>query len=326
MKTIGKWLGIVVLGLVVLGLCGCKSTPTARPFITKWQGAAGSPLYIPIVGTYTLTWYNEATPDERHTEQVSVMTEEAEGSQYSSAYVINPYTITPPTDGVYVVEAGPEGVEGMLMLFDLSEMTAPNLLTVEQFGDVVWKQLTDAFNGCFNMQFAKGIDTPNLSQCTSLAGMFSGCEAFDSPLAQWDVSQVTAMNRMFNRCLVFNQPLEKWDVSKVENMESMFNFCESFNQPLDRWNVGRVTNMEYMFLFCFAFNQPLNSWNVSQVTNMSQMFDGCTSFKQSLDAWDIGNVSKEYGMVGIFNDSPTDSLSFTQEWRAAGYNLAKGLQ
>lgn len=170
MKTIGKWLGIVALGLVVLGLCGCKSTPTARPFITKWQGAAGSLLHIPSVGTYTLTWYNEATPDERHTEQVSVMTEEAEGSQYSSAYVINPYTITPPTDGVYVVEAGPEGVEGMLMLFDLSEMTAPNLLTVEQFGDVVWKQLTDAFNGCFNMQFAKGIDTPNLSQCTDLTG------------------------------------------------------------------------------------------------------------------------------------------------------------
>ena len=49
-------------------------------------------------------------------------------------------------------------------------MTAPNLLTVEQFGDVVWKQLTDAFNGCFNMQFAKGIDTPNLSQCTDLTG------------------------------------------------------------------------------------------------------------------------------------------------------------
>ena len=113
MKTIGQWLGIVALGLVVFGLCGCKSTPTARPFITKWQGAAGSPLYIPIVGTYTLTWYNEATPDERHTEQVTVNTEMGE----ACPFVSNPYTFTPPTNGVYVVEAGPEGVERILMNF-----------------------------------------------------------------------------------------------------------------------------------------------------------------------------------------------------------------
>ena len=346
MKTIGQWLSIVALGLVVLGLCGCKSTPTARPFITKWQGAAGSLLHIPIVGTYTLTWYNEATPDERHTEQVSVMTEEAEGSQYSSAYVINPYTITPPTDGVYVVEAGPEGVEGMLMLFDLSEMTAPNLLTVEQFGDVVWKQLTDAFNGCFNMQFAKGIDTPNLSQCTDLTGMFMDCARFNSPLEHWDVSHVTNMCSMFCGCRSFNQPLnawnvgkvsdmfvlfygceqfnqplDKWDVSAVTNMNELFVHCSSFNQPIASWNVGRVTSMEFMFQGCTSFNQPLNAWDVSKVENMNMMFCDCTAFKQSLDAWEIGNVFQEDGLLGIFHNCPAGELPFVKAWKDAGYNL-----
>ena len=36
----------------------------------SWQGAQ-----IPIIGTYTLTWYNEAMPNERHTEQETVTTE-----------------------------------------------------------------------------------------------------------------------------------------------------------------------------------------------------------------------------------------------------------
>lgn len=168
MKTIGKWLGIVALGLVVFGLCGCKSTPTARPFITKWQGAAGSTLYIPIVGTYTLTWYNEAMPNERHTEQVTVSSEifkkEDEGGSYEYE-VAAPYTFTTPTDGTYVVEAGPEGVTGMFMIFDNNGYEfASKLLFVEQFGDVVWKRLSGAFEHCDNMQFAEGIDVPNLSQ------------------------------------------------------------------------------------------------------------------------------------------------------------------
>ena len=260
MKTIGKWLGIVALGLVVLGLCGCKSTPTARPFITKWQGAAGSPLHIPIVGTYTLTWYNEATPDERHTEQVTVNTEMGE----VCPFVSNPYTFTPPTDGAYVVEAGPEGVERILMDFEESEAAARTLLSVEQFGDVVWEDLEMAFRGCFNLQFAKDIDTPNLSQCNSLAGMFSGCEAFDSPLAQWDVSQVTAMNRRFNRCLAFNQPLEKWDVSSVESMGRMFEKASAFNQPLEKWDISMNTDMCDMFLESPAGKLPfVEKWKAA---------------------------------------------------------------
>lgn len=76
----------------------------------SWQGAQ-----IPIIGTYTLTWYNEATPNERHTEQVTVSSEifkkEDEGGSYEYE-VAALYTFTTPTDGTYVVEAGPEGGYG----------------------------------------------------------------------------------------------------------------------------------------------------------------------------------------------------------------------
>ena len=296
----------VVFSVMLLSLWGCNSSTqsqnheatieqaasTNRPFITKWQGTAGKELRIPILGTYTLTWYNEATPNERHSEQVTVTTFLKKG-EYERA---SPYIFTTPTDGVYVVEAGPEGVEGMLMLFDYAEIFSMKLLSVVQFGDVVWKRLQSAFHNCSDMRFEEGIDIPNLSQCTNLSWMFAGCESFNHPLESWDVSQVTLMTGMFAGCRSFNQPLEKWDVSKV-------------------------TGMSDMFTDCTAFNQPLAQWDVANVKDMSRMFYGCSSFNQSLEAWNINPLAHSEGMVGMFNDSPAAELPFAAKWRAAGYDI-----
>ena len=256
MKRIEK---LLWLGLVVFVLWGCNGKPTERPFITKWKGTAEKELRIPILGTYPLTWYNEATPNERHSEQVTVTSFKGNWFEETAAY-----RFTPPTDGVYVVEAGPEGVEGMLMSFGFDDARhfGPNLLSVVQFGDVVWKKLYRAFDFCSNMCFEEGIDTPNLSQCTDLEQMFRGCKVFNSPLAQWDVSKITDMRGMFEDCESFNQPLGSWDVSHVTDMSSMFNNCIAFNQPLEPWDVSQVTDMHGMFSGCKTFNQPLNRWNV----------------------------------------------------------------
>ena len=304
----------------------------------SWQGAQ-----IPIIGTYTLTWYNEATPNERHSERVTVTSFKGNWFEETAAY-----RFTPPTDGVYVVEADPEGVEGMLMSFGFDDARhfGPNLLSVVQFGDVVWKKLYRAFDFCLNMCFEEGIDTPNLSQCTSLRGMFSYCKNFNSPLEHWDVSNVTDMGEMFHACSSFNQPLngwnvgrvtnmlymfaecekfnqplDKWDVSNVTDMNAMFYACTSFNQPLEKWNVRNVTEMSGMFSECDSFNQPLEKWDVSKVKDMSNMFMECKAFNQSLEAWDINNVPKENGMNGIFYKCPAGELPFVKKWEAAGYDL-----
>ena len=272
----------------MFALCSCNRQPEKRPFITKWQGVAGSTLYIPIVGTYTLTWYNEATPNERHSERVTVTSFKGNWFEETAAY-----RFTPPTDGVYVVEAGPEGVEGMLMSFGFDDARhfGPNLLSVVQFGDVVWKKLYRAFDFCLNMCFEEGIDTPNLSQCTNLSRMFDHCKQFNSPLAHWDVSNVTDMDEMFCYCKVFNQPLESWNVSQVTNMSNMFAVCELFNQPLGGWDVRNVTNMLGMFQSCERFNQPLEKWDVSRVQSMRGMFRECSAFNQPLEKWNVSDVS-----------------------------------
>ena len=282
----------VLLSSVLLALWGCNEKQTARPFITKWKGKVGQELKIPILGTYTLTWYNEATPEDRHTEQVTITAYMGENGFEETT----PYILIPPTDGIYVVEAGSEGVEGMLMSFENSFEYGHTLLAVVQFGDVVWKKLRWAFYNCSDMRFEEGIDIPNLSQCTDLSWMFTGCESFNHPLESWDVSQVTLMTGMFAGCRSFNQPLEKWDVSKV-------------------------TGMSDMFTDCTAFNQPLAQWDVANVKDMSRMFYGCSSFNQSLEAWNINPLAHSEGMVGMFNDSPAAELPFVAKWRAAGYDI-----
>lgn len=186
------------------------------------------------------------------------------------------YVFTPPTEGVYVVEVVPEGVEGLLMLFEDDYEYATSLLAVVQFSDLVWKKLRYAFKASTNLPFDEGIHLPNLSQCTSLKKMFWSCEAFNATLSEWDASRITNMAGMFGYCEGFNQPSENWNVSQVTNMGGMFLYCAFFNQPLEKWNVGNVNSQNSMFSSCTNFNQPLVKWDVSNVTRMSVMFTECT--------------------------------------------------
>ena len=318
---------LVALGNVYAG---------GRPFITRWEGKAGEALKIPIVGKYTIVVKN-AGGSELKKEEVAIDDP------------ARPYVFIPENNGEYLVEAGPEGVEYIRMAErgypdDKKFGSCNQLLFIEQFGDVAWTTMENAFRACSRMQFKDGIDKPNLEQVTNMEGMFHTCTIFNQPLAGWDVSKVTNMRNMFRTCSSFNQPLEEWDVSNVTNMTSMFMECTVFNQPLEKWNVSKVNSldwlfsdcssfnqpleawnvsnavvMESMFHKCSAFNQPLKNWNVSRVTDMSQMFSDCTSFNQPLEGWDVSKVT---GMDFMFSNC----TSFDQplgKWKLQkGLNLA----
>ena len=51
-------------------------------------------------------------------------------------------------------------------------------------------------------------------------------------ISNWDVSNVTSMFGMFRKTKSFNQPLNDWNVSNVMYMACMFHGATSFNQPL----------------------------------------------------------------------------------------------
>jgi len=258
-----------------------------RPFITRWKGEAGKELRIPIRGKNFKLVIKRASDNAVLETAYSLTIPSYDDGAY--------YKFTPTEYGELLVEAKPEGVE-QICFDDWMSSYAKSLLAVEQFGSVAWKSMFNAFRNCSNMKFAEGIDTPDLSQVTSMMNMFSGCTSFNQSLNNWDVSKVTDMEKMFSGCTSFNQSLNNWDVSKVTDMRAMFDGCTSFNQSLNNWDVSKVTNMYGMFLGCTSFNQPLNNWDVSKVTDMGYMFAGCTSLTIPLNNWKVSSVTKMRGM------------------------------
>ena len=122
------------------------------------------------------------------------------------------------------------------------------------------------------------IDLSNwdVSNVTTMEGLFNNCKKFNCDLSKWDVSNVKDMSYMFYNCGNFDCDLSKWDVSKVENMYTMFEGCSKFKgKGLENWNVSKVENISYMFFDCINFDCDLSNWNVNNVKNMERMFYNC---------------------------------------------------
>ena len=290
-----------LLFLLVVNLCLVDMLYAAgRPFVTLWQWEKGQKVTVPIYG---------------HNVRGTVR---ALNHPDTVFYVeINPHTLysfVVPYDDTYEMCIEPEGVKyfriSMRPDFLPTILDNPNneeddkqkelsfresLLRIEQWGDVEWLSMREAFSGCGKLELSPKAGVPNLSRVRSCQSMFAGTR-LNTDINDWDVSHVEDMQEMFLGCVYFNQPLDSWDVGQVRNMERMFAYCKEFNQPLASWNVGQVRNMKGMFYLCGNFNQPLAAWNVSRVENMYAMFAGCKVFNQPLGAWDVANVEDMKGM------------------------------
>lgn len=183
------------------------------------------------------------------------------------------------------------------------------LRTIEQWGDIEWQSMNNAFRGCTNL-ILNATDAPDLSQVTDLSAMFQQAEAMNTSIEHWDVSSITNMSHMFDEALDFNQPLNDWDVSNVTDMSYMFygagntlpDFRPDFNQPLNNWDVSSVTDMSYMFSYTFYFNQPIDNWDTSNVITMGRMFSWAQRFNQNIDSWDVSNVTNMSYMFLVAGD------------------------
>ena len=122
------------------------------------------------------------------------------------------------------------------------------------------------------------IDVSNwdVSNVTTMEGLFNNCKKFNCDLNKWDVSNVKDMKYMFYNSGNFDCDLSNWDVSKVENMYTMFEGCSKFKgKGLENWDVSKVENISYMFFDCINFDCDLSNWNVNNVKNMEHMFYNC---------------------------------------------------
>ena len=170
------------------------------------------------------------------------------------------------------------------------------LLSIEQWGNISWKSMKNAFWGCYHLVI-NAKDNPDLSNVTSLSGMFRNTSSFNQDIGSWDVSHIMDMSYLFSGATIFNQDIRGWNVSNVINMEGMFSSAESFNQGIGEWDVSSVENMSEMFRYAIKFNQNIGNWDVSNVTNMGYdyessegMFAHAVSFDQDISSWNMSNV------------------------------------
>ena len=206
----------------------------------------------------------------------------------------------------YVYEEPEIKIEyGLLSYWDTSRVTDMVMLfdyAIE--GNIIDEyDNTDMYNAFHDFNIS--LELWDVSNVTSMRGMFVHCHEFNQPLNTWNVSKVVDMTRMFASAYSFNQPLDNWKLDSLESMSSMFYDAHAFNQPIDMWNVSKVTNMDSAFHEATEFNQPLEKWDVSNVESMERMFSEAFAFNQPLNGW---NISK----VITFNNMFRNASSFNQ--------------
>ena len=271
----------------------------AGAFVTTW-GVTDDDLVVEIpvgdtTGNYAVDWGDRST------------TTHAAGAAHTYGAAGN-YTVSISGDF-------------KMILLDGNQDNAPQLLSIDQWGDIEWSSMADAFRGASNMTYG-ATDAPDLSGVTYTSGMFDGAASFNGDISEWDVSKVTDMNGMFSGAASFDHPLDSWDVSKVTYMNGMFNGAASFDQPLDSWDVSKVTDMNGMFDGAASFNHPLGTWNVSSVTDMLSMLDNAALFRQNLGEWYV--VLDDAVISGATETLDIRAQNFFLDGQGIVYDLGTG--
>jgi surface protein len=198
------------------------------------------------------------------------------------------------------------------------------IISIEQWGDIVWTSMLSAFKGCTNLDVSA---TDILVLPQNCSGMFNDCSNLtgNPSFNNWNTANVTNMSNMFHNADVFNQDIGNWNTSNVTNMSRMFTNTSTalntnsvggqnaFNQDIGNWNTANVTDMSEMFAgnvnnqYAYnqnAFNQDIGNWNIGSVTNMSGMFYMARTFNQDIGNWNTSNVtnmSKMFAAANVFN-------------------------
>ena len=116
----------------------------------------------------------------------------------------------------------------------------------------------------------------------SAKGLFSKTEI--KGMENWDVSNWTSMNGLFDSDKPIKSDLSYWDVSSVEDFRLAMQL-ETTNPNINNWDVSKATNMSGFFSASSENNYiegiDLSGWDVSKVTNCGNFFGGITNWPES---------------------------------------------
>ena len=240
--------------------------PTNEAFITTWDtekagGSATKTIVIPTTGDgydCYITWDNEE------------IEEHITGTPGNITHVF-------ATTGIKIVK-----IRGLFpKIYFNSGGDKYKILTIEQWGTIVWKFID--FAGCSNL-IGNYIDNPDTSSATTVSGMFKDCANFNSKV-NINTSNAITGSYMFKGCGKFNQPIS-FNTSKFSSMYQMFSSAVDFDQDLSGLDIHLVTNMG---LFLYGVNlSPVNygkiliSFAGQSVKNNVSFDGGLSKYTQNL--------------------------------------------
>ena len=103
-------------------------------------------------------------------------------------------------------------------------------------------------------------------------------------MENWDVSNWTSMYGLFDSDKPIKSDLSYWDVSNVEDFRLAMQL-ENINPNINNWDVSKGTNMSGFFSTSsgdkYIEGMDLSGWDVSKVTNCDDFFGGITNWPES---------------------------------------------
>lgn len=285
-------------GLLAYTNCGSKSGDPGSsykkqtPFVSTWQTTLpNETITLPLREGYeynmTVDW-----GDGSEKEQITSWDDQNKAHEYVDA---GEYTITlrGKAEAWYFNACGTDPDTG----------SEANLLTVEDLGEMGWKNLERAFCGCENLTTFKGGD---VSEVTTISGILWSSYNSTPEVSDWNTSKVTDMSHAFDSVSFTGLDLSDWDTSNVTNMSSML-ALNSSSQDLRGWDTSKVTKMDHMFLAA-GVNSNIAGWNTSKVTTMEQMFY-LSSVNPDMSDWNFASITD---MTQILIGSQISTINYTK--------------
>ena len=180
----------------------------------------------------------------------------------------------------------PEKADVFFSLFDTSKLDSSGTISPSS-DDVNSKQ--------YNLIIHKDF---NVSNCTSMRGLFSKIDNITADTSNWDTSKVTDMSFMFYRSKNANLDTSNWDTSKVTNLREIFAHTDKANPDVSNWDTSKVTNMIGVFFYAYGANPDVANWDTSSVTDLSSTFRYTKLANPDVSNWDTSKVYTMYYMFG----------------------------
>ena len=172
-------------------------------------------------------------------------------------------------NGLGVAEVGSEGNGGGIQ-FDRLYYTAV---------DLAYLQYTLNTYSDLSTLVTTKVEITNEASAT---GLFLRTEI--KGMENWDVSNWTSMYGLFDSDKPVKSDLSYWDVSNVEDFRLAMQL-ETTNPNINNWDVSKATNMSGFFSTSsgnkYIEGIDLSGWDVSKVTNCNDFFGSITNWPES---------------------------------------------